>query len=454
MICGFVVQGWGQEKVAGDLIFFNKKGEKITKTELVEVVRQDSASTKQKNLESNNVRNSELLEQFKTMLENQERDKIGEVFMNCTTIEILSNKKDEIKNAFVLNSIQNQIDNYSLDFLEKTVGKVTFKYDSITYESKIHIIDSVKIAIRDGMIEHLQVFVGDRSFYNTKAPISLLDIDRRFEDKLYDPATNNYILLKNAIRFYADRRFNYIPDNDEIALTKTKLSQEIFANKNLNTLLDIQTYTDMLGLLGDEPNGIFQVNVSSKFFLHRKNLLNCFTYIFSDIEPFFHYSKVDSKFETLTVNSPELNPTEIFRRRNYSIGLGATIFQWDFKPANSVFIKAGYQYSSTKMNIDENKTNAIIHLPYGEVGLRSNRLKGFGLNIYGRYSTAFLNNNTLFNGDLKTNLLSFHNSLNYRLSEKSSNELFFRFINYLDLKNRENDYSILQVGFRTSLNVK
>lgn len=466
-------QVWGQEKPNFNIEFFNHQGNKIDKENLSRVEAEklgDSISESE---------NEKLINMIKELVDNKEREKIGTIHMNQIGFEVLNTtnakhrfwkkascdffrpcnnnyeqNKNEITKSTVLKPIEEELKKYQSSNLTDTTAYIKFANEYEVHTVKIHIIDSITLTIRNGLIEHLQVFSGDRSFYNTKAPISLLSLDNRFTDKLYDPATGNYIFLKNALRFYASRRFNFIPDNEEITLTRKKPNQIVYADKNLNTLLDIQTYTDLLGLLGDEPNGLFQIEASSKFYLHRSNIRNRFIYFCSEIEPFFHYSKIDSKFETLAVNSDELNPTAIFHRRNYTVGLNLNIIQWDFKPANSLVIKTGYQYNSTKIDINDNKTNAITHLPYVEAGLKSNRLKGFGLNINYRYSCVLLNPNPLFDVESKTKLMSFHANLNYRPTEKSGNEIFLRFANYLDINNRKNDFSILQVGMRTSLKIK
>lgn len=221
-------------------------------------------------------------------------------------------------------------------------------------------IDSVKIDINEGMIEYIKVFLNDASyFYNQKAPISVLDIENRSFDKLYNFSGDKFIYLSNAISFDYDKRFNFLPDDGKFLLEKGK-SKTLYKNSNVNSLINLTAYSDMLGLLGDEANSLISFEANSKFYLHRMNVRNSFVYLGSSIQPHFHYNKLDSKFETLDYEkSDSISAIEIYRRLNYSVDMDLSLVRWDWRPSNSIELKIGYAYTSTKGTVGDIQTNFI-----------------------------------------------------------------------------------------------
>ncbi len=322
-------------------------------------------------------------------------------------------------------------------------------------------IDSVRIWINEGVIESIKVYTIDGAAYsNRKAPIPILTLENRFSDKLHNPYNNNYILLKDVLSFESIRRFNYFPDEQELLLFNKdkngncKSSVKLEADNNINSLLNIGIYSDLMALFGNEANGLVQLEASSKFYLHRHNYKNSFIYVPLDvIEPFFHFSRIDSKFDTITLsNKDEINRLELFRRSTYTVGLDANIFRWDFRPSNSLEIKAGYMLSTGNIVIKDDKTSYSIHSPYGEIAVKSKKLNNFGIDLKYRYLFQKLNPNKLIENDEWNQLMSFTASVFYFPNKKKDNKFFIRFINYLNLSDRKQDFSQLQFGYQQALN--
>ncbi|SFC80683.1 hypothetical protein SAMN05421747_12919 [Parapedobacter composti] len=320
-------------------------------------------------------------------------------------------------------------------------------------------IDSAVITVSEGVMEHLQVYTADgRSFYNTKSPIPILTLERRFDDQLINPQDGSKILLKDAVYFEAERRFNYFPDEQSITIRNSKDStgtvsavgtETLFARNNLNSLVNLQVYSDLLGVFGDQPNGLIQFEANTKLYLHRANYPN--TYIFAPldaIEPFFHFNRIESKFDTINVSSTnEINRLELFRRYTYAVGLDVNLFRADWRPSNSFEVKAGYMYSSSNLVIGEDKIHAALHTPYIEAVLKSKRLNNFGFDLRGRYLWQKLNPNEFIGNDEWNRLVSFRANLFYFTDKQKADKMFLRFINYLNLSDRKQDFSQLQLGF-------
>ncbi|WP_312389027.1 hypothetical protein [Chryseobacterium sp.] len=324
----------------------------------------------------------------------------------------------------------------------------------IVYKEKI---DTIKVDIKDGMIEKVLIITKKNIYYNHKAPIPLIYDFVKRSDYLFDREEKEYIRFSEAIDFHFDERFSTLPDNKVLILSgdSKKNIGVLTRNTNLKSFVNFVAYSDFLGLLGDEPNALVHFEANAKFYLHRNNIFNRFMYIFPVFQPSFSYNKLDSKFEVVSIMSNELNPTEIFRRHNYSVGLDITLFKFDFLPNNSLDVNASYQYVSGKIllpDLTTNTVNAVSHLKSCEATLKSKLAKNFGIDLSGKYIWQTLNPTEYYERS-QNNLLAFRGSIYYYPpSGNNGDKVFIRFTNYLALNNRADDFSQFQIGFSKSLN--
>ncbi len=322
---------------------------------------------------------------------------------------------------------------------------------------RVGYIDSIRVVIAEGLIEHLMVYMQNGSrYYNTKAPIQLLNLESRFGDHLYNSMDGSYILLKDAISFDPERRFNYFPNDDEIVFRQDSVNHNntpLYAKDGVHSFVNLQVYSDLLALLGDQANGLVQVEADSRFYIHRRNIRNRFMYILYAVEPYFQFNKLDSKFDTVVIDpQAALNRMELFRRATFSTGVTIPVFRYDWRPANSLIIKAGYMYSSSRIFINEVKTNATFHTQFVEAQYKSKRLNNFGIDFSGRFMFQNLNKNEEFTESGYRTLLSLGSSVYFYPSSKNEkSKIFVRFINYLSLKDRRQDFFQLQAGISQPL---
>lgn len=390
---------------------------------------------------------------------------IGEIIIKNKTVvfnDALVEKLDKrIKES-------NQIlHNLYLKFLEKEKADIR-KYKSINikvkgdtdktnYTSEVVNIDSVKFDIQEGMLEFIKVYLNDGTTYtNKKAPIALVHLENRGYDRLYDSDNNKFVLLKNVVTFDVNKRFGYLPDNKVFRIINdvdTVPGRLILTkNSDINSLVNFTAYSDLLGLLGDEPNALVNFEANAKFYLHRLNIWDRFIYIFPTFQPHFHYNRVDSKFDSLIIENNKINPTEIFRRHNYAVGFDLSAFRYDWKPANSLEIKGGYLYTSSKLYIQDNKTNAINHIKYIEANLKSKVIDNFGIDLNLKQMWQKLNDNQYFESTSEE-MMALRGGIYYASPEtKGDDKIFLRFTNYLVWDDRKQDFSQIQLGFTKALN--
>lgn len=378
-------------------------------------------------------------------------------------------KDEEGENRFVTSvsfpvelEFNSSINNKCFRKKNQDLNNIVKKGEKINFG--INYIDSVNVTISEGVIEHIRVFTKDGNvFTNICSPIPLLTIEKRFNDKLYNPRDNSFIFLKDAVSFEAKRRFNYFPDNQEIKIENTidstgKIktgSKKLVAENGINSLVNLQVYSDLLAIFGNEANGLIQFEANSKFYLHRGTYKN--SYIFTPldaIEPFFHFSRIDSKFDTISLTAgQQVNRMELFRRYTYAVGLDVNLLRADFRPHNSFEWKLGYMYSSSNLNVNGNELSAALHTPYTELALKSKKLNNFTFDLRGRFLLQKLNKNEIIENDEWNQLISFRAGISYFPNKKKSDKIFLRFVNYLNLSDRKEDFSLLQLGFSKTISL-
>ncbi|MCW9707199.1 hypothetical protein [Fodinibius salsisoli] len=373
------------------------------------------------------------------------------VFDKHSTVKKLDRNIEEL--AKRVGSFNDTLKSDSLRISSSETLKVNEESDT----ANVVYLDSVKVQINEGFIEFIKVYAEDGStYYNKDAPIPLLTIENRFDDKLINPQDGSFILLKNAVSFDAERRFNYFPNNQVLTLKQdSAMSQKrLYADNGVNSFINLQVYSDLLALLGNEPNELLQFEASSQFYLHRLNIPDQFMYMFYAIEPYFQFNRLDSKFDTLALAATDtVNQTKLFRRSNFSTGIALKLLRWDWRPSNSFEINTGYRYNSSNVVINDTKTTGIFHSIYGEVAISSKRLNNFGVELTSRFVRRKLNENKHFVNSDWYNLTSFRGSIFYFPSNESKeSKVVLRFTNNINWGNRTMDYSALQIGYETPLN--
>jgi hypothetical protein len=385
---------------------------------------------------------------------------IGKLILKKSATAIPSEAGDEIK---MLKSFKILA---GLDSIEVNVptGDISDKANRFAYHRKE--IDSVVMKISEGLIEHIDVKMKDGSYYtNLRAPLPLLNLQDRSNDKLQGD-DDKFIFVGEVFNFKADQRFNYIPSDGHVYLTnnvtKPKTEQKLYANNGLNSFVDLRIFTDLLGALDNQPNGLLQVEGKSKIYLHRKNIPNTFMYLFHGMEPFIGISKLDSKYDTVKLNSVDrsLNRMDLYQRSFLKVGLKLNIYRWDFRPSNSLHLNGGYQFNAGNIAIRDvaNKVDSVIakgtfHTPFFEIGILSKRVNGFGFEGGARYLFQRINKNKHFSNSGYQHLMDFGVTAFYFVGKQGRDKFFVRYSNTLNFTEREQDFYQLQFGYSLSLKI-
>ncbi len=339
--------------------------------------------------------------------------------------------------------------------------------DNPSKKEKSKNIHNVVINVSEGLIDYIKVTMDDGSYFtNVDAPIHILGIQKRFDDELVNLASGEYILLRSAVDFISEKRFNFFPSSGTYHLNnneKTPLNEyKVYANAGLNSFVDVRVFTDLLGTLDNQPNGLLQIEAKSKIFLHRENLQNKFMYMFYGLEPSINISKLDSKYDTIKLQDQlqkTINRMDLLQRSFLSVGMKLNMYRWDFRPSNSIYFNGGYVFHTGNISVrnaanskDSIITKGTLHSPYFEFGLSSKRLNNFGFDGDIRYLLQKLNENKYFTNTGYNTLMNFAVTMFFYPGSKPKDKFFVRFSNFLNFDDRTEDFYQLQFGY--SLNVK
>lgn len=184
----------------------------------------------------------EITEAVKKIFAEQSSTTIGEIKIRERTIVYSSDLVEELENNISQNitkeNVNSKLTKLYLELLQKekkennlySALEVEVKKTKKKFTEDIVKIDSVKFDVKEGMLEFIKVHLSDGTTYsNRKAPIALLYLDTRGNDRLYDSDHNKFVLLKNVVVFYTDSRFGYLPDDGKFSLS----NEDVASSKQL-----------------------------------------------------------------------------------------------------------------------------------------------------------------------------------------------------------------------------
>lgn len=126
---------------------------------------------------------------------------------------------------------------------------------------------------------------------------------------------NVYFVLSDLID-YVDvletNKEDYSPVNSVVNLNKNNPVQELRKEKR-SRIITVKTFTDFVGIDGDQPNGLIQIEASRKFNLRtkRNGLKSVYAGLFTYIEPKLIFSKIEKNNSYLPFLSSDLDQVEL-----------------------------------------------------------------------------------------------------------------------------------------------
>lgn len=333
-----------------------------------------------------------------------------------------------------------------------------FVYKVVTEVS----VDSIELSIVEGVIDNVRVSLGDRIFTNRGRPISLVNYDRA-DKVLFDVDGSEILLLGDIMQYLPKVDRHYVPDDELVVLRADKRSHGLKASVDLNSSVELRVFSDLLGLFGEQGNGLVQTELSSKIFANtvpQTTKLGPF-YLGNFVEPYFKYAKFDTKFSSVeisdTISSYYITDMEqLLMNQQSFINLGLRVNYAKMRVSNTFLeLNFGLEYNYVKVKPANavDPTTANLGSFYMEMRGGLSRSKNFGLT----YSLDFLLQtvqNTQFEtveGSTRRYLKPMFEMF-YHPSGNPSNKIFFRFQTFVDF-DTSLSYANLQFGYSARIGV-
>lgn len=274
---------------------------------------------------------------------------------------------------------------------------------------------SVEIHAKHGLIQDIKITVLDEKnntlLFSNNKPISLLryskiaSINNMFyrytisnnNESVVDNNLSNYRLTLSDVLMYTNKPGeNFVPD--EIKEKYPKLSKDsipdningsvtyvLNQDSNLENVLNLRTYTDFLGLFGDSPNGIIQIEGKADFYLIPFNLTNTHWYFLNKVSPFINYARIEENDRNINIVGDSIvNRLDVLQKSYVNMGLDLDLISTKFTKESPV---SASLYATARYNIadvidaDSTKVNYKSLALGGGLKLSINRFNNFGLTL-------------------------------------------------------------------------
>lgn len=442
------------------------------------------------------------------------KDKTANLIFN----EILATKSEAYLGDFIIPQ-KNQLISLFKEICSKKIKKdssTTKKDSSKIKEDTLKIKKDSSIIIKDTIVEtnikvkfkEIKIHLYEGSLYDIKLTV----LDENNNELLFENtvpvsllryssiASKNYIFFKTAssnnknkvlnIDSYVNARIrlsdafvyipnpgdNYVPENLTLEFpTKTdgvpdnennSIKYKVNQDTSLQNIVELRTYTDFLGLFGDAPNGIVQLEGKAEFYILPFNLTNYNVYFFKKISPFVNFSKIEKDVRNLnltTVNDSTAtvkDPLEIIEKSYLKMGLNLNLLNTKF---NKAFPFEFNLYTTAKYQISDLIDKDSLQVNYKSFGLGAGlsldfkRYNNFGFIYSAEFTNYNANSFNEIEGILNPDhfwVFSNEAEVYYFPSETKQQAIFLRLKTFNNsTKNNSEAFYQLQFGYRFAIGV-
>lgn len=411
------------------------------------------------------------------------------------TVNLIFNDILEAKSETYLGDFSIPQNGQKIEF-ENVNRKKWFNERKYEINDKNVFFKSVKIHLFEGSLCDIKLIVTDDNnqeyLFENKVPSSLLKFSRlnhkrylyckpvKINGKIYGDTINKllYYRIKSSdvLNYNSNPGNNYVPEDETLEFPLIENEKETNANNpakykiisdsSLQNIVELRAYTDFLGLFGDTPNGIVQLEGKADFYISPFNIPHTNSYVLKKITPFVHFSKIEKDVRNLNLTAIDnststiKNQLEILEKSYLKMGLNLSVFSFKFTKEfpfdTNLYTTANYQISDL---LDKDS----IQVNYKSLGLGAGlalefkRYNNFGF-IYSAEFTKYNANSFneiegIINPD---NFWVFKNEAEvYYFPNKSKEQaIFLRFKTFNNsTKNNSEAFYQLQFGYRFAIGV-
>lgn len=335
-------------------------------------------------------------------------------------------------------------------------------------------IRQVNISIREGIMTEIIVKTDFGTFRNKTATIDILHIDERGSDVLgyvsqayRHKRKGIFVYLDDAIEYEPVRSFLDLPYQDfDALLTSTDSVYLVKESTSVNTYFEIAGYTDIKGISG-EPNGIAQFTADAKFITNTRNLRNTSILPAHFVSFVGGLSKFDNDFRGTPVYkaNDSVSRKDLLQRSTYRVGAKVNLLR-AFTPPNPTYLfsdfqlNAGFNFIGSKVFDTVRKGGVALDSVfrtvtqnqfYVEPKLTFDRHRNFSMTLSLPISWISLKESSGIKNFTTETWIIPSISLMYFGKRNSKSRLFFRYNHWINLQDKSQAFSQLQLGYAINL---
>ncbi len=387
----------------------------------------------------------------------------------------LAKAKLEVNKEII--SLQSQLakDEDSLEVIAKITKRDSIWVHRLNSGDSVRAhIKKVNISVREGLMTEIIVKTDFGTFRNKRAIVDVLHIEDRGDDhliyvsqKFRSYRKDLFVFLDDAIEYDPVRSFLDLPYQDfDALLTPVDSVYEVKESTSVNTYFEIAGYTDIKGISG-EPNGIAQFTADAKFITNTHNFPNTsllYTHFISFVGGL---SKFDNDFRGTPIYKAmdSVSRKDLLQRSTYRVGAKVNLLR-AFTPPSPVYLfsdlqlNAGFNFVGSKVFDTVRKAGVVLDSVYRTVTqnqiyiepkLTFDRHKNFSMTlslpisfISVKESSGIKNFATEIWATPSINLMYFG-------KRNSKSRLFFRYNHWINLKDKTQAFSQMQLGYALNL---
>ncbi len=410
--------------------------------------------------------------------------------------DILETKSETYLGDFIIPQKNQLISLFEQATNDTIIDKIAIKKcDFIDINIKVK-FKEVKIHLYEGSLYDIKLTVLDENnnelLFENRIPVSLLrypsiasinyiffktaSSNNKNEVLKIDRYVNARIRLSDAFVYIPNPGDNYVPEDLTLEFpTKTdgvpdnennSIKYKVNQDTSLQNIVELRTYTDFLGLFGDAPNGIVQLEGKAEFYILPFNLTNKNVYFFKKISPFVNFSKIEKDVRNInltTVNDSTAtvkDPLEIIEKSYLKMGLNLNILNTKF---NKAFPFEFNLYTTAKYQISDLIDKDSLQVNYKSLGLGAGlsldfkRYNNFGFIYSAEFTNYNANSFNEIEGILNPDrfwVFSNEAEVYYFPSETKQQAIFLRLKTFNNsTKNNSEAFYQLQFGYRFAIGV-
>lgn len=364
------------------------------------------------------------------------------------------------------------------------IGEIFLKSNAYLYRDK-NVVDTisilnVEIFLEDGFIRSIRCEdKNNKIYYKSDINVFLGAVESNFNSsneklnsRLYDIESNNniYIKLYDLIQYRSTIGNRFIPEDGVIELSADKSKYSLNKNIDLNSHIEFKIYSDLLGLLEQQPNGLIQSEISSLIPLVIDpnlgpgglfSLNSGFWFLgITHIKPNLTFKRFDSSISSYDLSN-ELNLNElseqsyfnIIQRSFLDVGLDFNLLNVS-KPNIKFDINLGSGYSFSKVMLKDS-VESNINFSTTKIGASYKILRydNFGFILDLDFIFPNFNASNILIPRNEFSIFRINSEIFYHPLDNKQNHVYVKFGLLTPMDNIDNveSFPLLQIGYKTKL---